>query len=120
MIPASHLVGSNESQPNELSRSANEDGTMQNIRKACLLISYSNGGVNRDRSEARVLREMQDFIESRPYNSELKAISRWLGTLTEDQLETVCDGEQSEAADITKNAPAFTETLLNDYFEDVC
>jgi len=93
---------------------------MQNIRKACLLISYSNGGVNRDRSEARVLREMQDFIESRPYNSELKAISRWLGTLTEDQLETVCDGEQSEAADITKNAPAFTETLLNDYFEDVC
>jgi hypothetical protein len=92
---------------------------MGNIRKACLLISYSNGGVNRDRSEARVLREMQHFIDSRPYNSELKAIDAWLGTLTPDQLETVCDGEQTEAEAITKVAPAFTETLLNEWF-DVC
>lgn len=93
---------------------------MENIRKTCLLISYSNGGVNRDRSEARVLREMQHFIDSRPYNSELKAIDEWLGTLTDDQLETVCDGEQSEMDAIMKDAPAFTETLLHDYFEDVC
>ncbi len=93
---------------------------MESIRKACLLISYSNGGVNRDRSEARVLREMQHFIDTRPYNGELKAIDAWLGTLTADQLETVCDGEQSEMDAIMKGAPAFTETLLHDYFEDVC
>lgn len=93
---------------------------MENIRKACLLISYSNGGVNRYRSEARVLREMQQFIDSRPYNAELKAIDSWLGSLTKEQLETVCDGEMSEADAILKDAPAFTETLLHDYFEDVC
>lgn len=93
---------------------------MENIRKACLLISYSNGGVNRYRTETKVLREMQQFIDTRPYNSELKVIDAWLGTLTEGQLEIVCDGEQSEMDAIMKGAPAFTETLLHDYFEDVC
>lgn len=92
---------------------------MDNIRKACMLISYSNGGVNRDRAEPRVLREMQRFIDSRPYLDELKPIDAWLGTLTAHQLETVCDGEQTEAEAITKAAPAFTETLLNEWF-DVC
>lgn len=93
---------------------------MENIKKACLLISRSNGGVNRDRPEARVLREMQKFLDTRPYEAEFKAIDQWLGTLTEDQIETVCDGEQSEMDAIMKDAPAFTETLLHDYFEDVC
>ncbi len=93
---------------------------MKNIRKTLLLISRSNGGINRDRSEARVLREMQHFVDSRPYNTELKAIDIWLGLLTADQMETVCDGEQSEMETIMASAPAFTETLLNDYFEDVC
>jgi hypothetical protein len=93
---------------------------MENIRKACLLISYSNGGVNRYREEHQVLREMQRFIDSRPYNEELKAIDAWLGTLTENQLETVCDGEQSEIDEIMKTAPPFAESLLHEYFEEVC
>ena len=94
---------------------------MENIRRACLLISRSNGGINRDRSEARVLREMQRFLDMIPYRDELLPIDSWLGTLTPDQFETVCDGEQSEADSILENtyAPPFTSTLLNDYFE-VC
>jgi len=92
---------------------------MDNIRKACLLISYSNGGINRDRSELKVLRELQHFIDSRPYADEMKPIDAWLGTLTESQFEAVCDGDQDEAETITKNAPPFTEAILNEWF-DVC
>jgi hypothetical protein len=93
---------------------------MDNIRKACLLISYDNGGVNRYRSETQVLREMQKFVDSRPYNDEIKAIDAFLGTLTPDQMETICAGEESEANAILVGAPAFTETLLEEYFEEVC
>lgn len=93
---------------------------MDNIKKACLLISRSNGGINRFRSEARVTREMQRFFDSRPYHDEIKNIDQWLGTLTEEQFETVCDGEMSEADAILLSAPVFTGTLLNDYFEEVC
>lgn len=92
---------------------------MENIRKACLLISYSNGGINRYRPETQVLRNMQRFIDSRPYADELKSIDAWLGTLTEDVFEGVCDGDQDEADMISQTAPAFTGTLLNEWF-DVC
>lgn len=92
---------------------------MDNIREACLTISYANGGINRFRSEKEVVKKFADFCESRPYENELKAVDAWLGTLSLDQLETVCDGEQSEAAVILKTAPAFTETFLNEWFE-VC
>lgn len=90
---------------------------MANIRKACLLISYSNGGVHRGRSETKVLRDLQHFIDSRPYTDELKPIDAWLGALTEHQFEAVCDGDQDEAETIIKAAPAFTETLLNEWFD---
>lgn len=92
---------------------------VENIRRACLLISRSNGGINRYRPEAKVLRELQQFIDSRPYHDELRPIDHWLGTLTASDLETVCDGDQDEAETITKAAPAFTETLLNEWF-DAC
>lgn len=91
---------------------------MDNIRKACLLISYSNGGVHRGRSETKVLRDLQHFIDSRPYADEMKSINAWLGTLSEQQLETVCDGDQDEAEAITRSAPPFTEALLNEWFEE--
>ena len=93
---------------------------MENIRRACLLISRSNGGINRNRSQERVLREMQHFLDLLAYRDELPAIDAWLGTLTPEQFETVCDGEMSEADGILVTAPPFTNELLNDYFEDVC
>jgi len=93
---------------------------MDNIRRACLLISRSNGGINRGRSQERVLREMQRFLDMRPYRDDLPAIDSWLATLTPEQFETVCDGEMSEMDAILVNSPPWTNTLLNDYFEEVC
>lgn len=93
---------------------------MEIIRRACLLISRSNGGINRDRSELKVLREMQHFLDLCPYRDEFPAIDAWLGTLTPEQFETVCDGEQTEADEIMADAPPFTNELLNNYFEVVC
>lgn len=92
---------------------------MNNIREACMLISRSNGGISRYRTESKVLRELQQFIDSRPYADELKPIDAWLGALTLPDFETVCDGDQDEAEVITKTAPPFTEMLLNEWF-DVC
>jgi len=93
---------------------------MEHIRRAFLLISRSNGGINRGRNETRVLREAQKFIDVCPYRDDLPAIDSWLGLLTPEQFETVCDGEMSEADAILVTAPPHTNTLLNDYFEDVC
>ena len=93
---------------------------MENVYRACMLISRSNGGVNRTRSEKQVLHETRRFLDLLPYRDELPAIDAWLGKLTPEQFETVCDGEQSEADAILHDAPPFTDTLLNDYFEEVC
>lgn len=93
---------------------------MDNIRRACLLISRSNGGINRNRTQEQVLREMQKFLDLSPYRDELPGIDAWLGTLSPEDFETVCDGEMSEQDAILMTAPPFTNTLLNDYFEDVC
>lgn len=93
---------------------------MDNIRRACLLISRSNGGINRNRSQERVLREMQHFLDLLAYRDQLPAIDTWLGTLKPEDFETVCDGEMSEVDALMVSSPPWTNTLLNDYFEEVC
>lgn len=90
---------------------------MDSIRKACLLISYSNGGVHRGRSERAVKAKIGAFLALLPYADALPAIDTWLATLNSEQLETVCDGEQSERDAIMSNAPPFANQLLDDWFE---
>lgn len=88
------------------------------IAKACLLIARDNGGINRNRSVVQAL-DFAEFIGG--HHAPLEAIDAWLGTLSDEQLETVCCGEASEgAAILATGAPAGTNELLNDYFEMVC
>lgn len=91
-----------------------------NIRNACLEIAYDNGGVHRERSVQQVRHEIDSFLSSRSYSDHFAAIDSWLSTLNTAQLETVCNGEGSEAAAIVASAPAFTDQLLEEYFEEVC
>lgn len=91
------------------------------ITKACLEISYDNGGVNRDRSEKKVLREMAAFLDRWPQGPEhLAPIEAWLAQRADAEIETICCGEHTEMQALLKDAPPFTGQLLADYFEQVC
>lgn len=91
-----------------------------NIEKACLEITYDNGGVNRYRAEAQVRKEMADFLAARPYSDQFGKIDEWLGSLSKDDLITICAGEEAEQHAILSVAPPFTSQLLDEYFEEVC
>jgi hypothetical protein len=92
-----------------------------NIEKAHLEIAYDNGGINRDRSEKNATRELRRFLPTLPYDrDQMTAIDAWLGSLTPDQLETLCAGEQSEQDEIYASAPPFTESVIVAIFDHVC
>lgn len=91
-----------------------------NIRNACLYIARDNGGVNRHRPEAQVRGEIDRFLAQRGYSDHFSEIDAWLGSLSEGELETVCAGEETERLDVMRSSPPFTETLLDEYFNEVC
>lgn len=90
------------------------------IRKACLEIAYDNGGVNRYRPESQVKKEIDSFLSSRPYSDQFAAIDAWLADVTDEEFETVCAGDEVERDAVMRAAPPFTETLLDEYFQEVC
>ena len=89
------------------------------IRRAALEIALDNGGINRFRSEKQQQREFRKWLEKQPQEL-LPAIDVWLSGLSDDDLQTVCGGEVTEADAILANGPPFTNQLLNDYFDEVC
>jgi hypothetical protein len=90
------------------------------ISKAALEMSYCNGGVNRDRREADVLRSLDAWLSDGPDLAlDLPAIDAWLATLDDEQLQTAVDGEESEAEQIVSAAPPGTSRLLTDIFDNV-
>lgn len=90
------------------------------IAKATIEMSYANGGISRDRREAEVLKELAKLLTSGvDVAMDLTAISLWLGSLSEDDLLIVVDGEESEQQAILKTAPLGTDQLLNHIFEEV-
>lgn len=89
------------------------------IAKAALEISYDNGGINRDRTEAMMLRKLGRVLETLPYSEHLPAIDRFLGKLNEEDLNTICAGEHTDQQAIVALGPPFTDTLLTDVFEQV-
>lgn len=89
-----------------------------NITKAALEISYDNGGINRERSEADLVRDLGKFLA--PMDEDMLAnIDGWLGNLSKEDLNTVCAGERTEQRDLLAAAPPFTGSLLNDIFDEV-
>jgi hypothetical protein len=92
-----------------------------NIEKAHLEIAYDNGGINRDRSAEMATEELRRFLPTLPYSHErLIAIDAWLGGLEEEQLQTVCAGEEAEQDALLAKAPFGTGDLLNAIFDGVC
>lgn len=89
------------------------------ISRAAFLIALNNGGINRNRSEKDQKQDLERFLSRQPQEI-LPAIDAWLTGLSEEELEVVCTGEHFEMEVILSKAPPFTNTLLNDYFDQVC
>ncbi len=89
------------------------------IERALLLIALDNGGVNRDRPATQVRREIGDWLTKQPADL-LPEIDRWLAALNDDDLDTVCAGEEGDRAVLLSGAPPFTDDLLSRYFNEVC
>ena len=90
------------------------------LTEALLTLSACNGGINRDRPEEQVAREIDLFLKQYTEEYDLPAIEEWLGTLTPAEIETMVDGEETEAREITDRGPPKVEDLITKYFEEVC
>ena len=90
------------------------------IERAALEISYDNGGINRDRTEASMLHELRQFLASSPVPAaELQTINDWVAALSDEDLCTVCCGEETASRAAVRGSPAGTDELLNEIFEKV-
>lgn len=88
------------------------------ITRAAVEMAYDNGGVNRDRSEATVVRQLARFMDGigiEPW--QLRDIDRWLTDLSEDDILTAVAGEETEMLELMRKGPPFAHKLLCDIFE---
>lgn len=93
-----------------------------NIAKATLEMAYDNGGLNRDRTEAGLMKDLDELLGAEGMDTkDLAAIDRWLATLSKDELKTLCAGEENDQKKLArdKQAPEKMDSLLNDIFNNV-
>lgn len=92
------------------------------LLKAFQLIALDNNGINRNRSAEQQNGEAIQFIieEEQVKRFDLAAIEEWLKARTDEELDTICTGEESEMEHELFNAPFGTNDLLNHYFNTIC
>ena len=92
------------------------------IRNACFLIAIDNGGINRARGVNEWSLEYEAWISGLAEKDRLPPVNAWLASLSDEDLDTVCVGESTEAEEILQrdSCPRFTSTLLNRFFDEVC
>jgi hypothetical protein len=97
-----------------------------NLKRVALELAYDNGMINRCCSEELWLSSIEPIIGAEGvYHEDLVAWDAWLGTLTDEEIQTVACGETSDMEKIMANAPesvssndeASLNGLLNDIFE---
>lgn len=92
------------------------------VSKAIVLMERCNGGVNRYRTEADVLRAIGKAIPQHGLDIafNLAAIDKYLASLSDDDLLNVVDGDQDERKAFMKktDAPDGTDELLEFFFDN--
>lgn len=98
-----------------------------NLKRVALEIAYDNGMINRFCSEELFLKSLDPIIgDSGTYHADLVVWDEWLGTLTDEQIQVVAAGEQTEMEELMELCPDPVEAspedaslsgLLNDIFE---
>jgi hypothetical protein len=98
-----------------------------NLKRVALEIAYDNGMINRFCTEELFLKSLDPIIGAEgTYHADLVVWDEWLGTLTDEQIQIVAAGEQTEMEELMADAPEPVEAhrddaslggLLNDIFE---
>ena len=86
------------------------------LTKAALLMARDSGAINRFRTERQAQNDIAKCLASQP-DDVLRAIDEWLSGQSDDDLETICCGDQDEAALLMASAPPFTDQVLDELFE---
>lgn len=88
------------------------------IARAALEMSYCNGGINIHRREADVIADLETALTGGvDIAFDLRAISDWLKALDDETLQSAVDGCETEIAEVLKDAPGGTHSLLDAIFE---
>lgn len=92
-----------------------------NLKEVCVTMACCNGGINRERTEAGFLRKAERIVFAVGHAPEdMAAIEWWLASLTEEQRNTLADGEYAENQALLATAPhgAFLDGILNRVFDE--
>lgn len=94
-----------------------------NIAKVAVDIAAATGILNRTTTTAeRIVTLAMEALQADGVATEdVRALEAWLGTLTEKQLETLVDGEESEMAALVAESPTSmgTRMCVGQLVEDV-
>jgi hypothetical protein len=105
-------------------------GQYPGIASATLLMALDNGGINRDRSQEDLWDTLATFLVlclqdaahagvRAMIGNYLRMVDNWISTLSTAELDTLCAGEQSEAAEIAQRGPEGVGDFLNMIFDNV-
>lgn len=76
------------------------------VKSVALVVAYSNGMINRSRTEAEWLDSTDEvFGAEGVYENELQELELYCSRLTPDEIVTVADGDQDEASAIAGRFP---------------
>lgn len=87
------------------------------ITKAAIEMARCAGGINRDRSERVVLNKLERFMASGidvAFN--LPEIDAWLADLSDDDLLTAVDGEETDMETLCAKGPPGTHGFLHQIY----
>lgn len=89
------------------------------IARAYIDMERCNGGINRDRTEAAALADLERYIgeDGLDVAMDLPAIDAYFAGLSEDDLLLCVDGEDSEREAFMTNAPPGASAFLDAVFD---
>lgn len=90
---------------------------MINIRRAIKSIAYDNGAVNRTQTIDELLGVVEPLVSNAFTPEVLASVDAFLADLSEEELETICNGEESEVELLA--APEGTDEVLNFIFDNL-
>ncbi len=87
------------------------------VHDMCFRIAVASGHLNRFTDETDIRNRIAGYIDKQDDNL-LFEFDTWLTTCTEDELETIADGDEADARRLMESAPTGFEKWFSDYFEE--
>ncbi len=94
------------------------DNMYPNIENAVLIMALDNGGINCYRPESDLNADLAEYLNDTD-PAFLEELEAWLSTLSEEQLDTVVSGEESEMEALCAAGPDGVNGFFNEIFSEV-